>query len=61
MTMKTEDIKQKPPLGIKPRWTHETERLIELFEAIIRYISVGKKVPESWCSEINDLLWNFVE
>ncbi|MBD3262449.1 MAG: hypothetical protein GF334_12425 [Candidatus Altiarchaeales archaeon] len=52
--------KTKPPLGVKPKWIHDKERLHELFNAILRYAEERKPIPESWASEVNDLIETIV-
>ena len=51
----TMDIK-KPPLGLKPRWIHDWERMVEITEAIERYVHAGKAIPKDWISELKELL-----
>ena len=45
----------EPPLGLKPRWLAEEERLEEVDAAIKRYGQVKKMVPREWTDE-----WNFL-
>lgn len=45
-----------PPLGLKPRYLVEEERLHEIFAAIMRYRKVNKEIPESWIEEFNELI-----
>jgi hypothetical protein len=46
----------KPPLGVKPRWIHEEQRLQELGRAI--YDSLNEKYPimQEWVEEYNELI-----
>ena len=46
----------KPPLGLRPKFIVERNRMIEIFEAILRYIDAGKKVPKKWVKELNSLI-----
>lgn len=48
--------KEKPPLGIVPRWMHEGQRLRELRETIVRYMQHGEYLPLEWIEEYNDLI-----
>jgi hypothetical protein len=41
----------KPPLGLRPKRIAKKQRLIEIFDAIIRYTDVKKKVPKKWLRE----------
>ena len=47
---------EKPPLGIKPRHVHDSERAIEIAKAIARYIEARKKVPIEWTDELMEIL-----
>lgn len=57
---------EKPPIGRKPQWLHEEERIKELAEAIARYVShspsgVNDKVQKwvsikNWNAEISELI-----
>ena len=55
----TESI--KPSIGIIPRKFHEENRITALMEAINRYLSDGKMIPEEWVDELSELLYNRVE
>lgn len=45
----------KPPIGIKPRRVWERERMINLEEAIQRYVAAGFTVPPEWFEEFVEL------
>ena len=45
----------KPPIGIKPRWVWERERLVSLEEATQRYVAAGFTVPPEWFEEFIEL------
>ena len=47
---------EKPPLGIKPRRIHSTERGLDLVECIRRHIYAGKVPHEAWVNEIADII-----
>jgi hypothetical protein len=51
----------KPVIGLIPRKFHEENRITALMEAITRYLSDGRMIPEEWHDELNDLLYNRVE
>lgn len=38
----------KPPLGIKPKWAYEHDRIREILKAMKRYIDADVPVPKSW-------------
>lgn len=47
--------RNKPPIGIEPRWVHSTDRLNDIIAAIYRYIDSGLEIPLDWIEEYNDL------
>jgi len=51
-----EKTKEKPPLGLRPKWLADSERVKEIREAISRYWDAGKKVPEAWIEEIQSYM-----
>lgn len=57
-------IIDKPPLGVKPLFIHQEERLKVLHEAIKRYKEAKQEIPQEWVEEIKILelsLRNFYE
>lgn len=44
-----------PPLGIKPKFICEEERLIELKQAIDRFLQANWPIPDSITSEYNEI------
>lgn len=46
----------KPPLGIVPKFIWKEQRLMNLREAIDRYLDANLKVPVTWIEEYNELL-----
>ena len=47
---------QKPPIGLKPRYIHDSERIDEILCAIERYTDANMSIPKSWVNELRDLL-----
>jgi hypothetical protein len=45
----------KPLIDLLPREQHNSNRIIEIGQAIIRYTEAGKQVPSEWVSELNEL------
>lgn len=45
----------KPLLGIMPRSYWDGRRQHDITDAIKRYLQVGKKIPEEWIEEYNEL------
>lgn len=46
----------KPPLGVKPRYLHDSLREVNLFQAIKRYLDADIEIPIEWVQEYNELL-----
>lgn len=46
---------KEPPLGIKPLFIHNEQRLDQLNAAIERYTNTGFPVPKEWISEKKSL------
>lgn len=57
------DFSPKPPLGITPRYIYqelcERQRLVDLKQAIQRYIDADFQIPNDWINEYNMILKNF--
>lgn len=47
---------KKPPLGVKPRFIWEEERIEALQDAMKRHIENGFMVPVEWAQEHNELI-----
>lgn len=45
----------KPPLGIIPKELWDRKRKAELADAMNRYMTAGKKIPEEWLKEYNEI------
>jgi hypothetical protein len=54
-------MNDKPPLGLRPRFIMERNRMIEIFEAMLRYVDADKKVPKKWRKELNELLTSLLK
>jgi len=54
-------VEGKPPIGIKPRFIWLEQRLEDINNAILRYQSALKEIPEEWVDErlkiLDDLGW----
>jgi hypothetical protein len=46
---------QCPPLGLKPRWLADEQRLQEVADAINRYRKAGVAIPLEWLDEYDEL------
>lgn len=46
---------EKPPLGVKPAWAVQEERLGELSAAIVRYTEARQEIPVEWLEELKSL------
>lgn len=45
----------KPPIGLKPRWLHDSSRASEILDAIERYTDANMSIPKAWIAELKDL------
>ncbi len=46
----------KPPLGLRPRWISDEQRLNEIVCAMIRYSKDNNAIPHSWIDELEDIV-----
>ena len=46
----------KPPIGLKPKWASDRERLDEVRSAMHRYSEADLKIPIKWVKEYNELI-----
>ena len=53
--MGREEIPEKPPIGVMPRYFWHKKRRDELSEAIQRYMEANKSIPKEWIDEYNEL------
>jgi len=53
--MKTEENKMYP-IGLKPKFVKDLERLNEIREAIVRYYDAELEIPIKWIEEYNELI-----
>jgi hypothetical protein len=52
---------KKPPLGLMSKTFWEERRILDIIEAIDRYIGAGKSIPRDWVDEFNDLIQKRVD
>lgn len=52
---KYKEQKDRPPVGIMPRWLHREKRTNEIIAAMKRYNEFGKKIPAEWFIELCEL------
>lgn len=52
---------KKPPLGLMSKTFWEERRILNIIEAIDRYIGAGKSIPRDWVDEFNDLIQKRVD
>lgn len=45
-----------PPLGLKPKFIHDEQRLAEIRKAIFRYLDEFVPLDLKWIQEYNDLV-----
>lgn len=46
---------KKPPLGLEPRWVHDSRRADDILDAIERYTDANMSIPKTWIEELKDL------
>jgi len=48
----------RPPMGPKPRWLCDEDRLAELAAAVVRYHADSRRphIPQQWLAEMADIL-----
>ena len=46
----------KEPLGLVPKTLRDADRIIEITQAIERYVTFGKGIPKEWLSELITLV-----
>lgn len=44
------------PLGIEPRWLHDSCRLNDILNAMERYADSEMPIPKDWIEELKELL-----
>lgn len=49
------------PTGLKPQRLHDDERILDILDAMRRYICCGENVPATWIAELYNLLQNRTE
>ena len=49
------DKDQRPPLGLKPRFVADEQRMEEITEAIQRYKDAGYQIPSEWIAEYKEI------
>ena len=49
-------IPKKPPIGIKPQYIHDEQRVRELRACIARYMQAGCKLDPLWVKEYNEII-----
>ncbi len=46
----------KPPLGIKPRWLIDEDRLLDIDSGIVRSLVAGWAIATKWIEERNEII-----
>ena len=41
----------KPPIGLIPKFVRDTERGLEIMQAVERYLNAGHRIPREWAKE----------
>ena len=45
-----------PPLGLKPKFIHDAQRLLDIEHAILRRVSAQQPIFSEWITEYNELI-----
>lgn len=51
----TDNTVTPPPIGIRPRFIIELQRIEEISGGIIRYLEAKRQIPIEWIEEYNEL------
>ena len=51
-----DDDKNRPPLGVMPKFIWDRKRISMLKEAIKRYLDENEAIPNEWITEYNELV-----
>ena len=46
---------ERPPIGLRPKWIADGDRLTEVREALLRYLEALEPIPPGWIEEYNAL------
>jgi hypothetical protein len=46
--------KDKPPIGLVPKYIWEQQRVVDICEAMLRYAKNGRKLPAEWIIELEE-------
>ena len=50
---------KKPPVGLRPKYIWERERILEIFDAMRRYSTEEMPIPSEWIDELATLIGIF--
>lgn len=50
---------KKPPLGLTPKWLHDSRRAKEILDAIERYADANLPIKKEWVEELKDLFFAY--
>ena len=53
------NMENKPPIGLMPKYIWQEKRYKDICEAIKRYKNVNKKIPKEWIEEYIEL-WEII-
>ena len=52
---------KKHPLGLEPRWIHDSKRAKAILDAIERYTDANLSIPKKWVEELKELFHAYFE
>lgn len=52
---------KKHPLGLEPRWIHDSKRAKDILDAIERYTDANMSIPKKWVEELKEYFHAYFE
>lgn len=51
---------RKPPIGLKPKYIHDIERIKEIIDAMKRYSENNISIPVEWIDELVSIVSSYI-
>lgn len=51
---------EKPPLGLEPRWLHDSYRINDILNAMERYADSKMPISKDWIEELKELIQKYM-
>jgi hypothetical protein len=49
-------MEKEPPIGLRPKYIADFQRIEEIMAAILRYYKEHEKVPTEWIDELGNIV-----